>query len=386
MEERSRLLKNTAICTAIFAVIVFVVIMIRVGTRSVLLAEAAKISEEDILSLPGYTVEIIRLDEEESNGEEIAMDAAEDDAVESGSDVDVANLPLLEIDLPSGITADMVVVTNHYRAHQLWIDIGSDAFAFYKDHPVQVGNLQVKSVRCIPRDTTDRMTLVLQMEDIWEYKSELADGRIVIGAQKPSEAYEKVVVIDPLETDSGLPLELASLLEEQLNDAGVKLYFTRQTDGLEQKSTSDSWEEDFTWLAEETGADLWICLAESLDHEDIMTYYNSDFFIREFGNQEFAMQLEADCLYALGYTETEQLPGDGTALVRAGQEMYPALKQLKIPSAVVEIGTGAGASQESVGDETDTTSSEENSSFTNEESLQQLAKGILNAIAYSEVK
>ncbi|MCH4193416.1 MAG: N-acetylmuramoyl-L-alanine amidase [Butyrivibrio sp.] len=337
------LMKRTAILAALFAAASVSVMMVRLGTRTVLIADAAQSVAATVQSSAVSKLTI----------EKPAADASQDTLV---------------ISLPEHVNSDDIVMENHYMTRQLWVYVNSrDALSYYQHDALVSGLKQVIGGSCISQGNDGQVCLHIQLSGLYEYQSELSEKNITIRFQKPHEVYQKVVVIDPAgggkqagSTSAGLAekeitLQIARKVNSLMKDPGTKIYFTRLDD-------SDPEASDRVKLAEDAQADMLIGITADgggQNFSGIRSFYNDRFFIRGFGNADMAVQLERDCAYATGKTAEP---------VQAAGDEYDLLKVSEVPSAVLCIGNLKDA--------------QDAADLNDSDYLNKIAHGIVQAIYY----
>lgn len=150
----------------------------------------------------------------------------------------VTNTLLLEN--PSGLLASQILVTDLYRERKIILDLQGDYSNLFNNGLWQ-GELGKLSGLSISNGITTQITIdtaVISAINLYEQA-----GKIAVQFIKPSEKYDKIIVLDPGHggTDGGTSAagfieknltlaygrELYSLLE---NDGGIKVYTTREQD------------------------------------------------------------------------------------------------------------------------------------------------------------
>lgn len=344
--KNDAMMKQTAVLAALFAAVSVSVMLLRLTTRTVLVADAAQNTAESQQMAEAYDLTM-------------AKPAA-------GADLNTLVIPL-----PEHVNADDIVMENHYMTRQLWVYIdGSENY--YQQHALVSGLSQITVGRCIPQGTGDgRVCLHIQLSGLYEYQSELTEKSITVRFQTPHEVYQKVVVIDPAgggtqsdNSASGLKgqditLAIAQKVNTLMQDPDTKIYFTRMDESNPKASVRAQ-------LAEDAGADMLIGITADGGGQGlggIRSFYNDRFFIRGFGNADMAVQLERDCAYTTGRK---------AEAVQAAGDTYELLKASKVPSAVVSVGNPDDA--------------QDAADLENRDYLDSIAQGIVQAIHYGGQK
>lgn len=307
--------KKTAIAASVYAVLALSVMFYRAGTKRIIIADAAENDYYSETTLDSYSLRARQ-----------PMGAEEEGA--------------LIIPLPGGVHSENVRLENRYIEHRIVLFIDAKDVAFYQTNPLVADIDNLESAICIPQNEEGEVALVFQLDGLYESFSELTDNSIVIRFADPKDIYEHIVVVDPLQggeflgacsdnivekdVNLNIALELKKLTDEDA-DESFKIFFTR---------TSDVYRDDELKLdfIEETGADMYIQLTADSDlevSEGVASYYNSTYFIRNFGNLDFANTIESNVVAtasanARGLAELE----DETSII----------KDVKIPATVLSVG------------------------------------------------
>lgn len=254
-------------------------------------------------------------------------------------DDSVSNTEYLCIPLPQGTEADDIVIENHYMDAELYVIINKVSQGFYPAHALS-GNTKwiVDGTFSDESAQNGRITLMLDVNGLYEYKSVLEDDELYISFYNPREVYEKIVVIDPVRggSDSGLvvdglsqkniALDVAKKLKTLLDDSGIKAYYTRMDDVNPKEETR-------VFLANETKADMYVRIAVSDEADEniygVKAVYNDEFFIPGFGNVELADAIEYELVSAV--------KGKALGLCKVEGENY-ALRHSTVPSVEINVG------------------------------------------------
>lgn len=271
------------------------------------------------------------------------------------------------IPLPGNVKAENVVMENHYVEQELWIYVQSEDAHFYEVNEIcgDVSSVLQGRFEVQP----DGILLKLFMDGIREYRSTMEGNSLEITGYAPESLYTFVVVLDPAGggSESGvsgygcrekdIALEVARLVQKKLAVADVKLYLTRTEDV--QVSEADR-----VALVKEVGADLYIGLGvtdnpDNPENYGILSYYNEEYFIPEFGNADLADIVTKEV--------TISSSNRAVGLSPAGEESI--LKDISVPAVQLSLGY---------------LSNEQERSLLQQESyLEKLADGILTAISES---
>lgn len=241
------------------------------------------------------------------------------------------------IPLPADIKAEKVTLENHYMNQELWVYIEDAPKNFYMNHAVSGKLNQVEAASMEPQN--DGTWIKLELTEVLECRSIMEKDCLLVEFVKPRELYDKIVVIDAGHggDDSGhvgnhlmekdVTLDIVKRLKEMLDDTDIKVYYTR----LDDTSLAD---EDRVTISNIADADMFISIHAASQPENealcgTQTFYNSAFFIPEFGNVELADLLEREVVTAIN--------GKAIGLVEADKACY-VLKNAKVPAALIEVG------------------------------------------------
>lgn len=275
------------------------------------------------------------------------------------------------IPLEDGIKAENVVVENHYMDRELWIGINGGSTAFYETSAI-TGNL--KQIIDGGYDYEDgTLWIKLELQNVYEFQSTMENNSLTVEYVKPSELYDKIIVLDAghggddigIKADAtgekDITLNIALLLREKLAQSDIKVYFTRTGDETIP-------EENRVQLADELDADMLISIHAN-DSEDesrygIVTTCNSRYFIQDFNSVDLADILEQEVVKAT----------DGYALgIEEATDEDVLLKEASIPAAMLKVGY--------------LTNRQEEAKLDKDDYQQKIADGIYNAImrAFEEI-
>lgn len=292
-------LKKTAIYTAAFSMISLGIIFYRAGTKNIMIAEATN---------------------EQATSEDTAASSQMTIAAPNG-DKGKGNLV---IPLEVGVGSEDITFEEKHAEHQFLLFINGESPDFYENNQV-ISDLElIKGATCVRINDHGGVCLVFDLDGLYENETALGDREITVTFKTPGDVYENVVVIDPID-DIGV--SLVPYIKKQLEgEENIKVYFTRQSESEADDATSQV-------LIDEAAADFYLQLGAEKTREDdssgIITYYNGRFFIRSFGNVEFADQMEKYVASSAGATAI------GLAEVNRDDEK---LMTSGIPSAFVSIG------------------------------------------------
>lgn len=243
----------------------------------------------------------------------------------------------LVIPVPAGVSSQNVTVENLYREHEIRLGIeGMDEEYLYKSGIA--GSLAgIEEYVC--ERTGSGIVLRLAVDSVYECMVEDGDDGLCFELVKPSEAAERILVLDAGHggVDDGkefsnlkekdFVLTIADAVREKLQEKGVRVYCTREQD-------EDVTEEERLELVKETQADFCVSLHLAEEPEDssvygVNTYYNSTFYIGGFSGGDLA--------YMVGQALSAQKNVKGLGIF-AGEQKYTILRDAGIPAVSVELG------------------------------------------------
>lgn len=268
------------------------------------------------------------------------------------------------VPLQKGIKAEHVVMENHYMDKELWIYI-QDAEGTFFDTNAVCGNIYLIEEGYYEIQESG-VVLKLQMKGVFEYRSTLEEGRLLVEYYSPKELYKQIVVVDPIGggqeagikvdkcLEKEVALEIAKKLSSKLELSDIKIYYTRAEDIYvsEQKRLE---------LIENVKADMYLEICASELPEDSMQYgirglYNGEYYIPDFGNVQLADIVTRNVTVAS--------KNRAVGLTEASKDNI--LQKIRIPAAGISVGY--------------ITNEQERSLLMQENYQEKLAEGIANAI------
>lgn len=236
---------------------------------------------------------------EELPGHELALqESAEEETV-------------IRIPMETAIGPENITIENQYINRRLVMHIRGATGFFYENSRITGYVEPVEKASYVAE--SEGVTLYLQLKELYEYESILDRGSLQVGLYKPSERYEKVVVLDAQTTEdlSGAEREALYRIEEKiqtlLEDNGIRTY-----SAADRKGDADT--ENTLQLIDQTRAGLYVGLKfdREEDVEQFGSYvcYSSLYFRPWLTNGTFADRMERELVSAiegraLGLLETE---------------------------------------------------------------------------------
>lgn len=227
------------------------------------------------------------------------------------------------IPLENGIKAENIIIENHYMEKQFWIYIEGTSPHYYAREAIsgnitgiEEGNYEYAE---------DTVLLKFGLNDVYECKSVLEEGKLYIEFVPPRAVYDKIIVIDAADGNE-ITDDIVKQLRQLLDGSGIKVYYTGN--GAEAVPAADR-----AAFANAVGADMFISirLNESGDTAvyGIEALYNAEYFIPDFGNVELADSLVRQVTIAVS--------GRGNGLFPA-EETDALLKEAEVPAAAILVG------------------------------------------------
>ncbi len=324
IEER---LKKTAIYTAIFAVLSLGVMLYRAGTKDIMIVEATKEQAEVVDLENAYELKINEPSDEKGKGS-------------------------LVIPLEQGVSSDKITFEERHSEHQFILYISGKDPDFYESNSAVSDLSLIKDATWIRTDENGGVCLTFNLDGLYENATSLGDKEVIVTFNSPSDLYENIVVIDPVD-DAGLSLipHLKKIMDKTDN---IRVYYTRQTGG-------DTEEDAAKALVNDSAADFYVQIGADkgdVGVSGVKTYYNDRYFIRQFGNVELADKLEKNLALNAGTMALGLFSSD---------KNNEAIMNSKIPSAFVTIGNS--------------NSEEDKAIMAKDAYLEKCAQGIVNGIA-----
>ncbi len=231
----------------------------------------------------------------------------------------------LRIPMENSISPENITMENRYAERRLVISVRGASGFFYENNritgfvePVEAASYTVES---------EGVTLYLQLSELYEYESILDKGYLQVNLYRPSERYDKVVILETKEIE-----RLNAREREALESLEKKCRALLEADDFRVYSASGGSGEaalkNTLMLAEETGAGLYLGLTFDRD-EDTARFgsyvcYNSLYFRPWLTNGDLADRMEQSLVTAI----------EGKALGLAEME-DGILRELEIPAVII---------------------------------------------------
>lgn len=200
------------------------------------------------------------------------------------------------IPLPKGVKAEQIMIENRYDENLLVISFATDDMNFY-DQTSIYGALEWITEACW-EPAQQQAALKFTMDRMLEYRSLLEGNLLTVSFLEPRELYSYIVVIDPAGggTEYGttvggvkekdIALQIAKMVQKQMNQEKVKVYLTRSEDRYVSK-------QDRKTFLETVDADFYVGIRTQVDKEDsenygILGFYDEEYFFADLKNVDFA--------------------------------------------------------------------------------------------------
>ncbi|AOZ97245.1 N-acetylmuramoyl-L-alanine amidase [Butyrivibrio hungatei] len=294
-------MKKMAIRTAVFGVVSIAVMLQRSATKHIMITDAAGTHVDRGNAEDSYNILIDRNVTDSQSGK-------------------------LIIPLAKTVSSDDIILEDKYIDHELKIYIESREEGFYLDNAVLTDLDILESAVCYAENDTGSVCLDFKFDGLYANASSLTENSTIeVSFAKPKDMYENIVVVDCESEGAG---NSRALLDMSLavrgiattdDDNNIKFYYTRLSDDeadIEKRCA----------LIKDSGADFVVEL--KLGGKGVSSFYNGQYFLRDFNNAEFANILEKNCAYKLGASAEGVFEDDGSDQV---------LCCTKVPAARVEI-------------------------------------------------
>lgn len=198
--------------------------------------------------------------------------------------IPVINDSPIEIQLPEGISASSITDKDLYNLKQFQILIPGDHRSFYNANPIINSYSDVANIK-VSYNASNQTVITVNTNVVQGYKYELKDGILVLTVDSPSKIYDRIVVLDAGHGGKDPGAVYGSAREKVINfnvlnvyakshfeNAGIKVYYTRQDDTLIALADRAS-------FASQVEADLFISLhcnaASNTSAKGTSVYYSS---------------------------------------------------------------------------------------------------------------
>ena len=236
--------------------------------------------------------------------------------------------------LPEDVHFEHLSFENRYMTKELLIRMETDAAHFYEDIAIPCDTDKVRGVRSVYTAAARTLDLTFQTEGIFEPEIQVEEGEVRVLLHIPSETYGRVAVLDPAYLNTpDTALLLARAVSEKAAAAGdgLRVYLTRS-------DVYPASEEACLRLTADVSADRFLRLEVFEEGPKVATaYFNDRYFLRGYGNAQFATDAE------LQLSKLSGLTAEG---VMATQDAF-ALSALKIPAATLRL-TGLSGGDETI--------------------------------------
>lgn len=237
----------------------------------------------------------------------------------------------LILDKPPLLSLENIAVTDLYRERKLVIDLKGDYSTFFDGGSLTAKQGKIKNAVI---DNTDGTKIVIDTFTVGAINLFEQDDKIHIQILKPSEKYEKIVVLDAGHGGSDPGTSGGGLKEKDLNlrfttdiynllvnDPNIKVYMTRETDVKPSLAERVA-------LANEIGADLFISMHNNYIDKPSINGTETFYFASSVQGQYFAKMVQANIVQDLNMTDRKAKADTG----------YYVLKNTNMAAVLIEVG------------------------------------------------
>ncbi len=240
----------------------------------------------------------------------------------------------LILEKPTHLLASQIGITDLYRERKLIVNLNGDYSDFFNG-----GNLfsQQGRIKNVTIDHNGGTKIIIDTSTISTVNIYEQNGKIHIQVLKPSEKYNKIVMIDPGHGGSAPGTRSASGVTEKelniryaldvypllINDPDIKVYITRETD------VNPSLQERAVWT-NEIGAHLFISIHNNYVDKKAVNGTETFYFSNpnDPRGEIFAKMIQSNIVQGLGMTDRKAKPGNG----------FYVLKHTTMPAVLLEVG------------------------------------------------
>lgn len=275
----------------------------------------------------------------------------------------------LRLQLPLGVTGDVIEVTTDYVTQTIDIVIPYADEDYLFDYPMLGKSDNISSLTYESRNSCG--TVEIETDKVFEVKSSYDEDYFYVDFLKPKEIYDKIVVVDaghggntPGATKQGIyekdiDLAIAMKVKEIFDtseDKSIGVYYTRTED------TNPSFE-NRVGLANNSDADLFVSIHNNSTPSGRMSNINGTQVMydeakaeQEMGSKGFAQICLEEVITAIGSSNKGLVEGNEIYIIRTSE----------VPVALIEVGF--------------MTNQTELNNLKSEEYQGRVAQGIYNAI------
>ena len=133
-----------------------------------------------------------------------------------------------KVPLPAGTTAEKITIENIYNDQKLVITLQGVTGSNYESEYIEGYISAIESAMFW--EETEKITIHIQLTEVYEYESFLENDYLKVNLYKPSDKYDRIVVLDEVGKE-GLPPSVQTLLHDitelvqvKLEENGVRVY------------------------------------------------------------------------------------------------------------------------------------------------------------------
>lgn len=232
----------------------------------------------------------------------------------------------------TGLKANSIKVDDQYRERKLVIDLGADYSSHFGRGDYAVNDSTINKIQIVTEGTTK---LIIDEVTIHAVNVRDTDGGVQIQLVKPTEKYQRILVLDPGHGGSDSGASANGLKEKEVNfkqamaikslvenNTDIKVYLTREEDTTLTLAFR-------TDLANEIGADMFVSVhnnsATSAPSGTEVLYYPNDSDPR---SRQMAQIMQENIIEATGMTNRG---------IKSRPDLY-VLRTSKMPAVLLEGG------------------------------------------------
>ena len=243
----------------------------------------------------------------------------------------------ITIPLPQQTLKENTKVVKRYDLQQLWVYIDNGKNLYTEDFKIKTSS-QVVEAYCydaeeikkaaagraangsqelvkviaknIPDNFNEAVCIILQLDKVYETDTLFSEGELTMSLKKPTDIYDKIIVIDPAisktpllngegttnkEVKEDIPLEIAQKVKEILEKEKIHVYLCR----IDEVDHTAKVKENFV---SSLNPNYLLTIGNG---EKLCAYYNGEIYLRKEGSDMFAEQMSADIAYLFGEEKAE---------------------------------------------------------------------------------
>ena len=235
-----------------------------------------------------------------------------------------------KIPLPAGTTAERITIENIYNDQKLIVTLQGVTGSIYANEYIEGYISAIESAMFW--EETEKITIHMQLTEAYEYESFLENGYLKVNLYKPSDKYDRIVILDEAGKEELPPSarmllhDITEMVQTKLEENGVRVYHLED----QGKTLDDAQKLE---LIEQLEANMYLGMGlyMSMDNpEDFgtVTMCDTSYFRPYISNVTLADILQKEIVTAV----------QGKAGGVIASEGNPVLEQLKIPAAIVYPG------------------------------------------------